>query len=81
MSKEYYKKRIIDLRASIEKEKEAKKRDNEYYSRLIKGASSPSSKANYRKSKIDHAASHDRRIESLKRDIKSAQDALKRLRK
>ena len=81
MSKEYYKKRVIDLRASIEKEKEAKKRDNEYYSRLIKGASSPSSKANYRKSKIDHAASHDRRIESLKRDIKSAQDALKRLRK
>lgn len=81
MSKEYYKKRIIDLRASIAKEKEAKKRDNEYYSRLIKGASSPSSKANYRKSKIDHAASHDRRIESLKRDIKSAQDALKRLRK
>ena len=81
MSKEYYKKRIIDLRASIEKEKEAKKRDNEYYSRLIKGASSPSSKASYRKSKIDRAASHDRRIESLKRDIQSAQDALKRLRK
>ena len=81
MSKEYYKKRIIDLRASMAKEKEAKKRDNEYYSRMIKGASSPSSKASYRKSKIDHAASHDRRIESLKRDIQSAQDALKRLRK
>lgn len=29
MSKEYYKKRIIDLRASIAKEKEAKKKDNE----------------------------------------------------
>ena len=81
MSKEYYKKRIIDLRASIAKEKEAKKRDNEYYSRQIKSASSPSSKASYRKSKIDRAASHDRRIESLKRDIQSAQDALKRLRK
>ena len=81
MSKEYYKKRIIDLRASIAKEKEAKKRDNEYYSRQIKIASSPSSKASYRKSKIDHAASHDRRIESLKRDIQSVQDALKRLRK
>ena len=81
MSKEYYKKRIIDLRASIAKEKEAKKRDNENYSRWIKSASSPSSKASYRKSKIDHAASHDRRIESLKRDTKSAQDALKRLRK
>ena len=31
MSKEYYKKRIIDLRASIAKEKESKKRDNETY--------------------------------------------------
>lgn len=81
MSKEYYKKRIIDLRASIAKEKEAKKRDNEYYSRQIKSASSSSSKASYRKSKIDKAAYHDRRIESLKRDIQSAQDALKRLRK
>ena len=81
MSKEYYKKKIIDLRAQIAREKEEKKRDNEYYARLIKGATSPSSKASYRKSKIDHAASHDRRIESLKRDIQSAQDALKRLRK
>ncbi len=31
MSKEYYKKKIIDLRADIAKEKEAKKRDNERY--------------------------------------------------
>ena len=28
MSKEYYRKRIIDLRASLDREKEAKKRDN-----------------------------------------------------
>ena len=69
MSKEYYKKRIIDLRASIAKEKEAKKRDNENYSRWIKSATSPSSKASYRKSKIDRAASHDRQIECLKRQI------------
>ena len=69
MSKEYYKKRIIDLRASIAKEKEAKKRDNENYSRWIKSATSPSSKASYRKSKIDRAASHDRQIEYLKRQI------------
>ena len=40
MSKEYYKKKIIDLRASIANEKEAKKRDNERYASLIKGASS-----------------------------------------
>ncbi|MBR1963167.1 MAG: hypothetical protein IKA19_00510 [Muribaculaceae bacterium] len=81
MSKEYYKKQIIDIRAAIEKEKEAKKRDNESYARLIKGASSPSSKASYRKSKIDKAASHDRQIESLKRRLESAKESLKREKK
>lgn len=78
MSKEYYKKRIIDLRASMTKEKEAKKRDNERYASLIKGASTPSSKASYRKSKIDAATRHDRNIESYKRQIESAKDSLKR---
>lgn len=78
MSKEYYKKKIIDLRAHIDKEKEAKKRDNEYYARMIKGASTPTSKANYRKYKIDKAAYHDRNIESYKRQIESAKDSLKR---
>ena len=78
MSKEYYKKKIVDLRASIAKEKEAKKRDNENYARWIKNASSPSTKASYRKSKIDAAARHDRQIEYLKRQIESAKDSLKR---
>jgi hypothetical protein len=78
MSKEYYKKKIIDLRASIANEREAKKRDNAYYANLIKGASSPSSKASYRKNKIDRAASHDRNIESYKRQIESAKESLKR---
>lgn len=78
MSKEYYKKRIIDLRASIAREKDAKKRDNENYSRWIKGASSPSSKASYRKSKIDAAARHDRQIEYYKREIERTKDSLKR---
>ena len=78
MSKEYYRKRIIDLRASLEKEREAKKRDNAHYADMVKRASSPSSKASYRKSKIDHAASHDRNIESLKRQIESAKESLKR---
>ena len=80
MSKEYYKKRIIDLRADIAREKESKKRDNEYYARMIKSASSPSSKAMYRKSKIDKAAYHDRQIESYKRQIESAKESLKRCR-
>jgi hypothetical protein len=78
MSKEYYRKKIIDLRASLDKEKEAKKRDNERYADLVKRASSPSSKASYRKQKIDHAASHDRHIESIKRQIESAKESLKR---
>lgn len=78
MSKEYYKKKIIDLRASITKEKEAKKKDNEYYARMIKNASTPSSKTSYRKMKIDKAASHDRRVEELKKQIESAKDSLKR---
>ena len=81
MSKEYYKKQIIDIRAAIDKEKEAKKRDNENYTRLIKGASSPSSKASYRKNKIDKAASHVRQIESLKRRLESAKESLKREKK
>lgn len=78
MSKDYYRKQIIDLRARVAQEKEVKKRDNEYYARMIKSASSPSSKATYRKNKIDKAAYHDRQIESLKRSILSAQAAMKR---
>lgn len=78
MSVEYYKKQIIDLRARLEKEKEAKKRDNEHYADMVKRASSPSSKASYRKSKIDRAASHDREIESIKRRIESAKESLAR---
>ncbi|MBO5843778.1 MAG: hypothetical protein J6Q96_02790 [Bacteroidales bacterium] len=80
MSKEYYRKKIIDIRADIQREKDAKKRDNERYASYIKSASSPSSKASYRKRKIDAAASHDRRIESLKRSLESAKDSLKRCR-
>lgn len=78
---EYYKKRLIDLRADLQKEKEAKKRDNERYADYIKHASTPSSKASYRKSKIDHAASHDRTIERIKNNIESAKESLQRARK
>lgn len=76
MSVEYYKKKLVDLRSDLAKEKEAKKKDNERYADLIKSASSPSSKASYRKSKIDHAASHDRRIASLKREIERCKETL-----
>lgn len=76
MSVEYYKKKLIDLRSALAKEKEAKKRDNERYAGYIRSASTPSSKASYRKQKIDHAASHDRHIESIKRDIERAKESL-----
>lgn len=80
MSKEYYKKKLVDLRADIAKEREAKKRDNERYASLIKGASSISSKANYRKQKIDKAAYHDRQIENLKHQVESTRETIKRCR-
>ncbi|MBD5192561.1 MAG: hypothetical protein HDS58_04100 [Barnesiella sp.] len=72
-NKAYYQKQIIDLRAEMAREKEAMKRDNDNYARLIKGASTPSSKASYRKSKVDRAESHKRRIESIKLRIAQAQ--------
>lgn len=81
MSLEYYKKQMVDLRARLAKEKEAKKRDNEYYADLVKRSSTPTSKAMYRKAKIDHAASHDRAIESIKRQIDSCKDSIARERK
>ena len=81
MSLEYYKKQMVDLRARLQKEKDAKKKDNEYYARLVKFASTPSGKASYRKSKIDRAAYHDRQIESIKRSIETCKDNIARARK
>ena len=81
MSVEYYRKQLIDLRAKLTKEKEGKKKDNAHYAALIKGTSQASSKAAYRKNKIDTAASHDRAIENLKRQIDSAKANLAKARK
>ena len=78
MSKEYYKKRIIDLRAQLTNERESKKRDNAYYAERIKKERTVTGKASYRKSKVDRAASHDRKIESLKYEIEKARERLKR---
>lgn len=55
MSVEMYRKKLIDLRAKLAKEKEAKKKDNERYAAMIKSTSSATSKANYRKSKVNTA--------------------------
>ena len=81
MSLEYYKKQMVDLRAKLQKEKDAKKKDNEYYARMVKFSSTPSGKASYRKSKIDRAAYHDRQIESIKRSIETCKDNIARARK
>lgn len=81
MSLEYYKKQMVDLRAKLQKEKDAKKKDNEYCARMVKFSSTPSGKASYRKMKIDRAASHDRQIESIKRQIESCKESIARERK
>lgn len=81
MSVEFYRKRLIDLRSDLAREREAKKRDNARYASLVKMTSGPSQKASYRKQKIDYAASHDRRIESLKGQIASARESLARKRR
>lgn len=78
MSKEYYKKKIIDLRAKLQKEKDAKKKDNERYADYIKRATTTDRKAYYRKEKVAHSASHDRHIESIKNEIERAKESLKR---
>ena len=78
MSKEFYKKKIIDLRAKLQKEKDAKKKDNERYADYTKREKSTDRKAYYRKEKVAHAASHDRHIESIKNEIERAKESLKR---
>lgn len=72
-NKACYQKQIIDLRARIAREKEAMKRDNESYARMIKNSSSPSNKASYRKSKIDKTESHKREIARLQTQVAQAQ--------
>ena len=72
-NKAYYQKQIVDLRARIAREREAMKRDNESYARMIRSASSASTKASYRKSKIDRSEAHKRQINSLKLQIAQAQ--------
>ena len=79
MSKESIKKTIIDLRASIAREREQKKKDNARIAASIKSATSPSTKAGYRKDKIDVAARHDRAIEGYKRRIETIQRELKNM--
>lgn len=72
-NKAYYQKQIVDLRARVARERDAMKRDNESYAQMIRNASSPSSKASLRKSKIDKSEWHKRNIASLQTQIAQAQ--------
>ena len=65
MSKEYYKKKIIDLRAKLQKEKDAKKKDNERFAASVKSASTTDRKAYYRRQKVESSARHDKNMEYL----------------
>lgn len=70
MSKEYYKKRLVDLKLQIQREQDAKKRDNEKNAKAIKAyAKNPSTKAYYQKRKIQEAESHDKKILALKKTV------------
>jgi outer membrane PBP1 activator LpoA protein len=77
MSKEYYKKAIIDARAAIAREREQKKKDNARIAASIRSTSSPEGKARYRKDKVSVAARHDAVIEGLKRRIESYQQSMR----
>ena len=81
MSLEYEKKKMIELRSDLENEKKAKTRDNERYASLVKNASSLNSKTGYRKSKVEYAASHDRKIESIKNAIDACKERIAQERK
>lgn len=79
MTKDYYKKKIVDLRAKIVKEKEQKKKDNENYARHIANTSSATVKASYRKRKIDTAANHDKDVANFKKQIESCKQSIARI--
>lgn len=77
-TKEIYQKQIISIRERIAKERERKSYDNQKLQEQINRATSVSSKASYKRMKIDRAASHDRTIESLQRQLEQAKRGLAR---
>ncbi|MDO5608246.1 MAG: hypothetical protein Q4G08_11430 [Capnocytophaga sp.] len=88
MSKETYKKRIEDyrkkmvsLRANVDKLKEEKKKRIEVITRQIKNTTSKNSKETYRKNKISTSAKYDRDIESVKKKIEALKKDIDKIRK
>ncbi|MBE6291615.1 MAG: hypothetical protein E7091_04250 [Bacteroidales bacterium] len=78
MSKEMYKQRLVTLRTQIELERSLKKADNERFAKQIKATTLQAAKDSYRKMKIARAAAHDRRIESLKKEMERTREMMKR---
>ena len=71
-SKEIYQKQIISIRERIAKERERKSYDNQKIQEQINRAISVSSKASYRRQKVDRAAPHDRAIQGLQKQLETA---------
>ena len=78
MSKEMYKQRLVTLRTQIELERSLKKADNERFAKQIKATTLQAAKDSYRKMKIARSAAHDRRIESLKKEMERTREMMKR---
>ena len=70
------KKQILGYKAQIQTLKEQKKQRNLYYAGAIKSASTPASKAQHKKAKLDAAAGYDRQIEARKDQIESAKSRI-----
>ena len=77
MSKEYYKKAIIDCQAKNAREREQKKRDNARIAAAIKSSHTTQGKAQLRKDKVSVAARHDANIERYKRQLEGYRRSLK----
>ena len=68
--------KIVSLRAQMTRKKEEKSKRMASLASSIKSTSSPSSKENYRKTKLTEAARFEREIDSIKRQIEQEQKYL-----
>lgn len=66
MSKEYHQERLKNIREEIKREEEARKKDNAYYTSLVRNATNEMEKFNYQSMKREIAWEHDLKIEQLK---------------
>lgn len=81
MSVEYYKKTLDEHKSNLEKERMAKKRDNERFDELIKNGYTSSDRKYWREKKKEAAENHDRMINMFKELVKSTTLSLDREKK